>query len=369
MALMFLVAFIRHIGLWGRLWSLCYILVNWLNRGRTRLFAFPSVPCGKTPELGEVERGLCAGPGQPARAETRTVEEEDRDTEDHPSYRVETTDEFYCEYDSTWEAEEGHEETMKTRDSSAPRNYKFHSFRRAARDLHHYRHGYKAGIKRHFWYQTESNLDENPNLKFYCGEIPSSPDGVYISEFHSDWRGRYDLLERVHSYIQWLFPLEEPGVNPEARTLTKTEIQGFIHNDVARENLLESYKLMLDFYGIKLLNDETGAVTRADNWKERFENLNRHTHNNLRITRILKCLGTLGFAHYQAPLVHFFLEETLVRRELDNVTDSALNYFLFTVLDKRQRRRLLKFAFRHYDRMQEFVWCPRKIQSIWTQEK
>ncbi|XP_072308943.1 opioid growth factor receptor-like [Eucyclogobius newberryi] len=174
------------------------------------------------------------------------------------------------------------------------------------------------------------------------------------------------MLESVHSYIQWLFPLQEPGVNSEASTLTKEEIREFCHNDLAKKNLLESYKLMLDFYGIELCDEKTGEVKRAQNCIDRFINLNRNTHNNLRITRILKCLGTLGFPHFQAPLVRFFLEETLANEELPRVKDSVLNYFLFTVLDKKQRRSLLQFAYLKSHEGVEFVWCPIKIQRKWA---
>lgn len=86
-------------------------------------------------------------------------------------------------------------------------------------------------------------------------------------------------------------------------------------------------------------------------------------HNNLRITRILKSLGELGFGHYQAPLVHFFLEETLVNKTLSNVKRSVLDYFLFAVLDKQERQKLVKYAYLHYEPRDKFVWCPRKIQK------
>lgn len=39
---------------------------------------------------------------------------------------------------------------------------------------------------------------------------------------------------------------------------------------------MESYELMLGFYGIRLVNKETGEVKRAENWKERFGNLERY---------------------------------------------------------------------------------------------
>ncbi|TSY83934.1 Opioid growth factor receptor [Bagarius yarrelli] len=124
-----------------------------------------------------------------------------------------------------------------------------------------------------------------------------------------------------------------------------------------KERMLVSYKLMLDFYGIKLVDDETGEVARAENWSERFENLNRNSHNNLRITRILKCLGLLGFERYQAPLVRFFLEETLMHGTLPRVKRSALDYFIFAVLDKTEQKRLIEFACQCKSE-REYVWCP-----------
>lgn len=51
--------------------------------------------------------------------------------------------------------------------------------------------------------------------------------------------------------------------------------QDFLANPIAKTNLLTSYKLMLDFYGIILYNEETGEVKRASNWADRFKNLNR----------------------------------------------------------------------------------------------
>lgn len=110
-----------------------------------------------------------------------------------------------------------------------------------------------------------------------------------------------------------LFPLQEPGVNSEAATLTKEEIQvrkkkkkspspvrsgpvqnlfrscctlshsdsspafflqRFLGSSTAKEHLFKSYVLMLDFYGIELSDEKTGEVKRSPNWEERFRNLN-----------------------------------------------------------------------------------------------
>lgn len=307
-------------------------------------------------------------------------------------WRVSPADDYFCEYDSTWDTdddqehnnqdpsqpsqgesgeseEDNHEESPQRFRHDFSHSYKYERFQSAARDLQNYRHDYPIKPLQRWYFKASEDRNEYPNLDFYLGKRPSLPDNLYINDFHTLWRGNYDTLESVHSYIQWLFPLQEPGVNPEASTLTKQEIEEFRQNDTARKHLLESYKLMLDFYGMELCDEKSGKVKRASNWKNRFSNLNRRTHNNLRITRILKCLGTLGFADYQAPLVHFFLEETLVNRELPQVKDSVLNYFLFAVLDKKQRRSLLKFAYLNSDESEEFVWCPKKIQMKWSSLK
>ncbi|XP_030623256.1 opioid growth factor receptor [Chanos chanos] len=277
-------------------------------------------------------------------------------------------DDLVCEYDSTWDTESDgddlgdsagrrpiQDKNKKTRPGfrlySSSRNL------RAAKDMQNYRHGY-PNIN-----EEECPEERMTNLKFYLNEITSSPDEVSIEVFHKEWKTDYKRLERVHSYIQWLFPLREPGVNYMATELTKKEIQAFRESEVAKRRLVDSYELMLGFYGVQLLNRETGEVKRAENWRERFANLERNMHNNLRITRILKSLGELGFEHYQAPLVRFFLEETLVRKTLNSVKRSVLDYFVFAVRDKRERRKLIRYAFQHFEPKDKFVWCPRKIQK------
>uniref|UniRef100_A0A3B3ZKG8 Opioid growth factor receptor (OGFr) conserved domain-containing protein n=1 Tax=Periophthalmus magnuspinnatus TaxID=409849 RepID=A0A3B3ZKG8_9GOBI len=253
-------------------------------------------------------------------------------------------DDCVCEYDSTWDTESDGDDPAW---HPTPRNM------RAAKDMQNYRRGYPNLT------DDECPEDKMNNLQFYLNKSPSAPD-VYIDSFLKDWKNDYKRLERVHSYIQ-LFPLREPGVNYMASELTRKEIEAFKKSEDAKKRLVESYELMLGFYGIRLVDKDTGEVKRAENWKERFGNL-ENMHNNLRITRILKSLGELGFEHYQAPLVHFFLEETLVRKTLSSVKRSVLDYFLFAVLDKQKRQELVRYAYLHFEPKDKFVWCPRKIQ-------
>ncbi|XP_007952900.1 opioid growth factor receptor [Orycteropus afer afer] len=222
---------------------------------------------------------------------------------------------------------------------------------RAVQDMCRYRHHYPDLVER------DSNGDM-PNLSFYKNEIRFLPNGCFIEEILQEWKDDYDLLEDNHSYIQWLFPLREPGVNWHAKPLTLREVEAFKSCPEVMERFVQAYELMLGFYGVELEDRATGAVRRAHNYHKCFQNLNWRTHNNLRITRILKSLGELGLEHYQAPLARFFLEETLVRRQLPAVRQSALDYFVFAVRCRRQRRALLRFAWEHFRPPGKFVWAP-----------
>ena len=93
----------------------------------------------------------------------------------------------------------------------------------ASDDAARYRSGYPG--------QIDPPLAEaRQNLDFYTGALRSRPDNALISEFHAPraeggWFGAYDELEMRHGYIQWLFPIREPGMNSEAQPLTTFEAE------------------------------------------------------------------------------------------------------------------------------------------------
>ncbi|XP_009959565.1 PREDICTED: opioid growth factor receptor, partial [Leptosomus discolor] len=223
----------------------------------------------------------------------------------------------------------------------------------AAKDLQRYRHHYPGLV------EPENEAEEEMwNLSFYKNEICFSPRGLRIETLLESWWDNYEVLEENHSYIQWLFPLREHGMNWRAKPLTCQEIQAFKKSKEVMQRFVCAYRLMLRFYGITLISEETGELERAKNWAERFQNLNRFSHNNLRITRILKCLGEMGYERYQVHLVKFFLTETLVKETLPNVKRSALDYFLFTIRSKRKRRELVHYAWQHFKPRGSFGWGP-----------
>ncbi|XP_043933247.1 opioid growth factor receptor-like protein 1 isoform X2 [Protopterus annectens] len=252
----------------------------------------------------------------------------------------------------------GEEETEQTDRTIEPIPKPKRSFY-AAKDLFKYRHKYpKLKDMRYH--------NDLCNLRFYMNKIPFKPEGVYIEDILSRWKGDYEKLEQNHTYIQWLFPLREQGLNFYAKELTTLEIEEFMTTKEAVKRYLLAYKLMLDFFGIRLV-DKNGNVARASNWCERFKHLNESQHNYLRITRILKSLGELGYEHFKPPLVKFLLQEALVEETIPNIKHSALEYFVYTIRARKERRRLLRFAQQHYTPAESFIWGPPK--KIKTEER
>ncbi|XP_066460513.1 opioid growth factor receptor-like protein 1 isoform X2 [Eleutherodactylus coqui] len=225
----------------------------------------------------------------------------------------------------------------------------------AARDLYKYRHQYPN-------FKDLRCQNDLCNLRFYMNDIPFKPDGVLIEEILNKWKGDYDKLEHNHTYIQWLFPLREQGLNFYAKELTSYEIQEFKKTKEAIKRFITAYKIMLDFFGLKLV-DKNGNVSRAANWQDRFQHLNESQHNYLRITRILKSLGELGYENYKSPLVKALLEESIVENTIPNMKQSALEYFVYTIKEKKERRKLLRFAAHHYQPPEHFIWGPPKGQK------
>jgi hypothetical protein len=111
-------------------------------------------------------------------------------------------------------------------------------------------------------------------------------------------------LERVHDYIQWLFPLaERSGANPTAPVLTPDAITAFREDGALRRELLESFAVMLQFYGFRLEHDPI-RIERAANFDERrVEWLRSGNHNFLRLTRIMRSLTVLGLPDHARALL------------------------------------------------------------------
>ena len=129
-------------------------------------------------------------------------------------------------------------------------------------------------------------------IGFYSGTEPDHR-GRYLHEIQK-WPD--DQLEKVHDYIQWLFPLpERSGFNVAAPVLNSETVQEFRTRPDLRENLRVSFLRMMNFYGFEARAGEQVTVNRAPNLAAKATVwLSSGNHNHLRITRILRCLIVLG---------------------------------------------------------------------------
>jgi hypothetical protein len=98
-------------------------------------------------------------------------------------------------------------------------------------------------------------------VQFYARKIQSRPQGAFVDVLHATWDGDWERLERLHGFIQWLFPVfENAGMNWEASPLSKEGARQIRESEVMSRRVLSSYRLMLRFYGLRLVDERTGAA-------------------------------------------------------------------------------------------------------------
>lgn len=139
---------------------------------------------------------------------------------------------------------------------------------------------------------------------FYRGE-GRDHRGRSLSDIHEFDFGE---LEFTHDYIQWLFPLPEPsGANASAPLLSNDDIDRFSSDGLLRKGLLQSFELMLRFFGLEFGGaSDAGppSVRKARNFDERHQIwLQAGNHNFLRVSRILRSLTLLGCSGYASAFL------------------------------------------------------------------
>jgi len=142
------------------------------------------------------------------------------------------------------------------------------------------------------------------------------------------------------------FPYKKKGLNWSAEPLQKHEIKSIKEDKKALKRILKSYKLMLDFYGFQLIDEKTGEIGRVpdDAHKDRFRNLNTPSHNYLRITRILKCLGEFDYEYLKFPFLEAILRESITYNTLSNCLRSCKDYWIETLRSQDERRAIREYA-------------------------
>jgi hypothetical protein len=132
----------------------------------------------------------------------------------------------------------------------------------------------------------------NEILRFYSSE-GNDDRGRSLAEIQA-WPD--DLLESVHDFVQWMFPLRERSAfNPDAPVLDDNAIRQFRSSPKLRANLRLSFNRMLRFYGFEVGYNPDIRIVRTPTFQETArEWMSPFNHNYLRITRILKSLSLLG---------------------------------------------------------------------------
>ena len=220
--------------------------------------------------------------------------------------------------------------------------------------------------------------DDTFNFEFQTAaltiDINSGKKAVTIDDFHnisSTSKLTFTRLESYHDYIQWLFPNSEASrFNSDSRAfLRRGELEMLKTSQLAKDNMLKSLITMTKFYGGELhlfesliKEEEDGSAVGASASREqvavilpgtdikgRLNNLNAHTHNQSRITRILKYLGEMGSEHLKIALIEFLIfhicHNPLRISWKDSFTKTGRNsaslvFWINTVYDDEERERL-----------------------------
>jgi hypothetical protein len=151
------------------------------------------------------------------------------------------------------------------------------------------------------------------------------------------WGWDHARLEGVHDYIQWLFPLREPSaVNYTAPLITDDTVAAFANDSALRNSLKRSFELMLDFYGLSLVEEpqrRVAVVPTAAFGARRRTWLTPGNHNHLRLTRILTSLRALGLSEYSNAL---FDRLTAINRDYPGtISPTSFGYWQRTHANSR----------------------------------
>lgn len=203
-----------------------------------------------------------------------------------------------------------------------------------------------------------SSPPATPCATFYGGAQLAELDASLQSADGVIYR---EVVEGRHDFIQYLFPLRTPGVNPRAPLLTSADATAMRESSVVQHRVWRMLEMMLTFYGVELTLVESSSsdadtmtirkrerdsgeeegpervqassftsmaslevpsesprvatVVGVRRWSDATacasaqRNLASNSHNNLRLTRILLFLGEMRWEPLKAALLRHFIHE------------------------------------------------------------
>lgn len=148
-----------------------------------------------------------------------------------------------------------------------------------------------------------------------------------IQTFRNDLTSRKPAINRFmetdHGFIQWLFPLETVGVNPYAPVLQKKDYKLLKEVDDCKSKMTEHFLLFTEFMGVEYDKSKgTFQKVNAEQWNSWIE----HSHNNLRISRVLSSMKDFGLEQVAKDFLEFLQKES-ERLEDEVVSDQPFRQF------------------------------------------
>jgi len=122
--------------------------------------------------------------------------------------------------------------------------------------------------------------------------------------------------------------------------------------------------MMLDFYGLQLVNRETGEVARAMHYAARYRNLTMAPHNNLRITRILTSLGHLARLQ-RSPRRTTIAISSCVATCFFSLTFVCVCVFFFSQGFTRYKAPLVELLAREVVKTRLLISCRSSLERFW----
>ena len=112
----------------------------------------------------------------------------------------------------------------------------------------------------------------NSVLGFLCNQ-DRNVSGWLLTDI---WKFNDTQIENTHTFVQWVFPTDEPSrATPGSPVLTEEQITEIRNSEQAKQNLKKSADWYFNF------------LRRNNFWRK------PHDHNHLRITRVIKSLRLL----------------------------------------------------------------------------
>lgn len=119
-----------------------------------------------------------------------------------------------------------------------------------------------------------NNSANSKNSVFhFLAEERTNNNGWSLSDI---WKFNDIQIENTHTFIQWVFPTDEPSrATPGSPVLNEEEVLAIRNNEKAKKNLSTSADWYFNF------------LSRNSFWRKPYD------HNHLRITRVIKSLRLL----------------------------------------------------------------------------